>query len=99
MLGGIASNQTPTTPTASNGIDYVSGSSIPSAQDFNSSKLSTTQTESAAATNISNIYDSAGGLDKFLLTAAAAKMARQPNEQQWLQPLRWQSLMVCMATN
>ena len=69
----MASNQTPTTHTASNGIDYVSGSSIPSAQDFNSSKLSTTQTESAAATNISNIYDSAGGLDKFLLTAAAAK--------------------------
>ena len=69
----MASNQTPTTHTASNGIDYVSGSSIPSAQDFNSSKLSTTQTESASATNISNIYDSAGGLDKFLLTAAAAK--------------------------
>ena len=52
----------------------MSSNSVPSAaQDFSSSKGGTIQTESGTNSTLPNIYDPEGGLNKFLLTAAAAK--------------------------
>ena len=72
---GIQANQTASPHPSSNGIDYnLSSNSIPPAtQEFSSSKGGNVSTESGTNTNLPNIYDPEGGLDKFLLTAAAAK--------------------------
>ena len=71
----MPTNQTASPHPNSNGIDYnLSSNSIPPAtQDFNSSKGVTVPAESGANTNLPNLYGPDGGLDKFLLTAAAAK--------------------------
>ena len=72
----IGSNQTASPHTNTNGIDYaISGNSIAvGAPDFNSSTgTPATQTASGTASNLATMYDSTGGLDKFLLSAATAK--------------------------
>ena len=74
ITDGIQTNQTSSPHTNTNGIDYnISGTTIPPVQDFNSAKGGSLPSESGTGSNLTSIYDTTGGLDKFLLTAAAAK--------------------------